>query len=117
MKTRKRKRMANVAGYVQLTLKIAQEHDGYVAVCEELGVSTCDDSLDRILSELKALVVQHLNALERNGVRAAFFREHGIHLHRGRPPSAAKGRPVSVPIRIDEIVTRVTEPIPAVAVT
>jgi predicted RNase H-like HicB family nuclease len=103
--------MASVAGYVQLTFKITREDDGYVAVCEELGVSTCDDSLDQILSELKALVTQHLNALERNGVRAAFFKEHGIHLHKGIPAAAGKGRRVSIPIRADEIVTRVTEPI------
>ena len=107
------KKDMRVAGFIQLTVKISREDDGWVAVCEELGVSTCDDSLDQILEEIRALIVQHLNALERNGVRAAFFKKHGIHIHRG--VRAASSRRVSLPVRPGELVTRVTERLPVSA--
>ena len=82
----KRKGIAAPA-YIELTIKISRERDGWVAVCEELGVSTCDDSLDHIVAEIQALIGQHLDALERNGVRAAFFRKHGIRAHSLGPAS------------------------------
>ena len=106
----------SASGYVVLTVKIKREGGAYVAVCEELGVSTCDESLDGLMRELAALVGQHLNALERNGVRAAFFREHGIRLHRGPIPSAPRSvRPATLPVRAGEFVTRITERIPVAA--
>ncbi len=107
------KKVMKTVGYVQLTVKIAREDDCWVATCEELGVSTCDDSLDAILEEIRALISQHLNALERNGVRPAFFKKHGIQIHRGVAAPAA--RPVSLPVPPGVLVTRVTERLPVAA--
>ena len=107
---RKRVKTVPVQGYIELTLKITREDDGYVAVCEELGVSTCDDSLDSLLNELKALILQHLNALDRNGVRESFFKKHGIHLHRTlHAASCAR----TLQVRPGEMIARLTEAIPA----
>ena len=101
------------AGYIRLTVKITRDEDGYSAVCEELGVATCGDSLDDLMVELHALVTQHLNALERNGTRASFFREHGIRIYRGSPDDLS--RPERLPVRPGEFVTRMTERIPVLA--
>ena len=101
-----------VKGYIELTLKITRENDGYVAFCEELGVSTCDDSLDNLLDELKALIIQHLNALERNGVRASFFKKHRIKIRKTRHAASSTR---SLPVRTGEMVTRMTERIPVLA--
>ncbi len=101
------------SGYIQLTVRVSREDDGYVAVCEELGVSTCDDSLDNLLDELRALITQHLNALTRNGIVAEFFRKHGIRLYHGIPSATPRSR--QLPVRPGEIVTRMTESVPAMA--
>lgn len=98
-------------GHILLTIRICRDDDGYSAVCEELGVSTCGDSLDGLMTELQAMVSQHLNALEHNGVRAAFFHKHGIRVIKGTPSKSP--RSVQLSVRPGEMVTRMTESLPA----
>jgi predicted RNase H-like HicB family nuclease len=103
------------SGYIELTVKVTHEDDGYVATCEELGVSTCGDSLDNLVEELRAMVLQHLDVLTRNGVLLDFLKKNGIRLHRGIP--AASPRALRLPVRPGEMVTRLTERLPMLAGT
>ena len=100
--------MAASEEYVELTIKFAKEDDQWVARCQELGTSTCADTFEEANEAINALILLHLNALEDAGARKAFFRKHGIHYHRTKPPQQSR----TVPLRFDEFVTRVTEPLP-----
>ena len=72
-----------LSGYIELTVKVTHEDDGFVAVCEELGVSTCGDSPDNLVEELRAMVLRHLDSLTRNGVLLDFLKKNGFNLPRG----------------------------------
>jgi predicted RNase H-like HicB family nuclease len=105
-------KMAPTLGYISLTVTMSREGDVWVGVCKELGVSTFDESLDTLLNELKALIAQHLNALERNGVRDDFFKKHGIHI---QTTPIAEARLCSLRVASGTVVTRLTQRIPALA--
>jgi predicted RNase H-like HicB family nuclease len=95
--------------YITLTIKAVREGDVWVGVCDELGVSTFDESLDTLLKELRILILQHMNALERSGARAEFFKKHGIEVH----AAGVAIPPRRVPVASGTVVTRLTERIPA----
>jgi predicted RNase H-like HicB family nuclease len=111
-----KKRVANpmqALSYITVTVTASREGDVWVGVCQELGVSTFDESLDTLLKELKVLIVQHLNALEKSGARADFFKKHGIHLH----GITATVRPLNLRVPPGTVVTRLTERVPALVGT
>ena len=97
--------------YITVTVTASREDDIWVGLCHELGVSTFDKSLDTLLKELRVLVLQHLNAREKNGARAGFFRKHGIHLH----GTSVSIRPLNLRVPSGTVVTRLTERVPALA--
>ncbi len=96
-------------GYIVLTVRFAKEGDQWTAECLELGTATCADTFEEIQEAIRAMISLHLNGLEDVGTRKAFFRKHNIRIRRN-PPSPRPRRPVSV--RLDEYVTRLTEPVP-----
>lgn len=72
-------------GYVELTLKFEREGSLWVGTCLELSTSTYSPSLDQVQSDLRELIVEHLNLLEDAGERERFFGEHGIHFSPVKP--------------------------------
>ena len=105
--------MARREGHILLTIRFFQEGDQWTARCEELGTATCADTLDEANEAISSLILLHLNTLEDVGERKAFFAEHGIEFHRGKPKTPS--RPARVSIRVGELVRRITEPIPSFA--
>jgi predicted RNase H-like HicB family nuclease len=100
-------------GYITVTVTASREGDMWVGICQELGVSTFDESLDTLLKELKVLILQHLNSLEKNGARADFFKKHGIRLH----GIGAAVPPLNIRLRSGTVVTRLTQRVPALVGT
>lgn len=100
--------MAHRNGYILLTLVFAQEGDQWTAECQELGTTTCGDSLEDTRESIEEMIALHLNALEEVGEAERFFEKHGIEFHRGRPPRG----PVPVDLRLGQLGERRAERIP-----
>ncbi|MDA0987660.1 MAG: hypothetical protein O2783_00690 [Chloroflexi bacterium] len=70
-----------VVGYVQLTLQFEREGNKWVGTCTELSTSTFARTLKQCQEALSALVIEHLNCLEEEGERPAFFKKWNIEIH------------------------------------
>jgi predicted RNase H-like HicB family nuclease len=77
--------VANVLGYVVLTYRVYREDDQFVGRCDELGVSTCADTIDDAFSGIDECVSLYLETIEELGERERIFRERAIELRPGRP--------------------------------
>lgn len=102
--------MPRIEGYIEVTIRIFKEDGQWVAVCRELGTSSCADDLQGAQEAIVDMIGLHLNSLEELGMRRAFFKKHGVKFYRVRPK-----RPRRLSVRPDEFVTSVIEPIPALA--
>jgi len=98
-----------VIGYVELTLELAKEGNKWTARCLELGTAGYGDNPHEAMEVIDDLVALHLNALEDVAALKAFFKRHGIVLHKGRPSR----KPRKIPVRPDNWVTQVTQPVKA----
>ena len=79
-----------------LTATILREGDQYAAVCQELDVATCGDTVDDACANLDDAITLYLNAIEANGTRERVFRDKGIVVLRG--PIRNPGRSPSAPL-------------------
>ena len=61
-----------------VTLRYWQEDDCWVGRCDELGVSTFDQSLDTLVEELQEMAEDHISLLEETGILEDFFDRFGI---------------------------------------
>ena len=61
-----------------VTLRYWQEDDCWVGRCDELGVSTFDQSLDTLVEELQEMAEDHISLLEETGSLEDFFDRFGI---------------------------------------
>ncbi len=70
-------------GYVILTGVIEPEDEGgFTAVCPELGVASCGDTVEEALDMLGDALEVHLNALEEIGEVDRVFLERNIEIRR-----------------------------------
>ena len=69
--------MATGTSY-EFTLTIYPEDDQWVSRCEELGVSSCGESIDEALENIKEAVLLYLNTLEEVGECDRVFTERMI---------------------------------------
>ncbi len=100
--------MARGVHYVTLTYRITKEGKKYSVICEELGTSTCGDSVDEAIKNIRDAIGVHLNSLEQLGERERFFRERGIRVY------AAPRKTVTKPVSLNygEFVTKQNVPVP-----
>ena len=105
--------MSRTDAYIVLTVRFVAEDDVWTAECEELGTAAFGDTLDEAKKAIEEMIALHLNSLERTGMRAKFFRKHGIRLHKGSPSTHPQPRQVSV--RPGEFVHPMTQSLPAVS--
>lgn len=63
---------------ITLTLRAHKEDDQWAALCDELGVHTCGDSLDEVMDNIVEATMCYLNTIEELGERARIFKERGI---------------------------------------
>ncbi|MFW6132998.1 MAG: type II toxin-antitoxin system HicB family antitoxin [Planctomycetota bacterium] len=102
--------MAQRAGYIELSVRIAKEGDQWEARCPELGTAACGDTLDEAAAAIRDMVALHLNSLTQMGICEDFLKKHGITFHRGAPPRRARRRELSA--EQDEYVTPLIERLP-----
>jgi hypothetical protein len=100
---------ARLSGWVTLNLLFTKDGKNWVGVCEELGVSAFDKSLERAKDILGELVLQHLNCLEREGVRESFFKEYNIKIS----PVAVESELIKEPVRSGTMVMPTSFRIPS----
>jgi predicted RNase H-like HicB family nuclease len=76
-------------GYVVVTMRATKDEETgqYVAVCEDLDVASCGDSIEDAFAQIEDAVELFLNALEEEGERERVFAERGIVIHEGDLPS------------------------------
>ena len=77
-----------VIGYVPLTLQFGREGNKWVGTCIELSTSTFARTLKQCQEALSELVIKHLNCLEEEGKRGAFFKKWDIAIHTTRTTPA-----------------------------
>lgn len=97
-------------GYIDLTIRVYPEADQYVGECLELGVASCGDTVEEAARNAVEATELYLNAIERTGERERTFREQGITLRSGEPPTEDVVR--TVPARPHEFVTTQSVRIP-----
>ena len=73
-------------GYVVLTLRAYPEGKQWVSECLELGVTSCGDTIEEALENIRDAVTLYLNTVEEQGEIARIFRERGVVVHSGEPP-------------------------------
>lgn len=104
---------SEIQRYAILTVSITKEDGQWAALCDELGTTAVGDTLDEAVKAIREMVILDLNSMEELGMRADFFKKHGIALHRTQPSRPPKRRTVSV--RMNEFVTQFMQPVPAMA--
>ena len=67
-------------GIVTLTGIVEKEGDQYVSYCRELGVASCDDTIDEALINLDDAIQVHIDALVETGELLRVFRERNIRI-------------------------------------
>jgi len=72
-------------GYIILTFRFTKEGDNWVGICEQLGTSAFDKSIEIASEKLRELTGLHLNTLEQIGERERVFRENGIKVFAQKP--------------------------------
>lgn len=88
--------------YIVLTLLFKKEEDDtWIAECKELGTSTFGDSFEEVSSEIKELVVLHLNTLEKTGELQRFFKENKIKLLKKSPKEVKINSPVTPNVYVE----------------
>jgi predicted RNase H-like HicB family nuclease len=63
-----------------LTGYVEQDGDQYSAVCSELEVASCGDTVEEALDNLSEALEVYLNALEEVGTLNSVFQKKGIEL-------------------------------------
>ena len=67
-------------GYLLLLFRVSEEDGQFVGLCEELGVSSCGDTLADALAATFEAAILYLNTLEQLGDRERVFKEKKLHL-------------------------------------
>ena len=82
-------------GVIILTEVVEEECDQFVSYCQELGTSSCGDTIQEALANLEEAIWVHLNALEETGERDRVFRERNISI---MPPPGEETTPRTIPL-------------------
>lgn len=98
-------------GHVVLTFRVHEEDGTYVSVCEELGVTSCGDTIHEAFDNLADAVILYLDTLEEEGERERMFTELGVTVLPGPPPK--DGHEVALRARPNEYVSPHAVRIPA----
>ena len=96
-------------GYIDITVRFAQEGSKWTAECIELGTAAYGDTLEEAEKAIRGLITLHLNALEDVAMRKAFFRQHNIQFYTGKPPKQSRTKPKRVSLRPGERVSRLQQ--------
>ena len=69
---------AHPHGYIVLTMEFRKEADVWSGVCKELGTAADGDTFEEAISNLKEMVLLHLDTLSGVGECRRFLDEHGV---------------------------------------
>ena len=67
---------------VVLTCVVEKEGTQFVSYCEELGTSSCGDTIEEAFENIEEAIEVHLDALDEVGELGRVFRERAIEVHR-----------------------------------
>lgn len=79
---------SRAVGYIVVTYRVYPEDGQFVSVCEELGTSSCGDTVDEALRNIEDATKLYLNAIEAAGERDRIFRERNIPIYPVQPTQA-----------------------------
>ena len=80
------------AGYILLTFRVYHEGKQWVSECLELGTTSCGESIEEALENVKDATLLYLQTIEANGTKQRIFRERNIRVLSGEPPELAEIR-------------------------
>lgn len=103
---------AETAGFIELTFRVYPEDGQSVSECDELGVTSCGDTIDEALLNLDDATSLYLSAITESGDRARIFAERGVTMLPGAPNDRRRD---NLSARASEIVQPKTLAIPACA--
>ena len=66
---------------VVLTCVVEKEGDQFVSYCEELGTSSCGDTIEEAFENIEEAIEVHLDALDEVGELGRVFRERDIEVN------------------------------------
>jgi predicted RNase H-like HicB family nuclease len=83
--------------YIAVTLRASRDDETgqYTAVCDELGVPSCGDTLDQAFENVTEATLLYLDSIEAAGERERIFKERGIAIVYGDDPEAPRSIQVS----------------------
>ena len=101
--------MGSVEGWaVVLTCVAEKEGNQFVSYCEELGTSSCGDTIEEAFENIEEAVEVHLDALDEAGELGRVFRERAIEVHQ-----LPLSQPVPRAIPVGKLVKTIQRQIPA----
>ena len=101
------------SGYILLTLRAYPEGKQWVSECLELGTTSCGDTIEEALRNIKDATLLYLQTIEANGTRERILGERGIRILGGPPPALAE---VHGRARPNEVLSPYVHKVPARAV-
>ncbi len=101
------------SGYILLTLRVYPEGRQWVSECLELGATSCGDTIEEALENVKDATLLYLQTIEANGTTERIFGERGVRILSGDPPPLAE---VHGRARPNEILSPYVHKVPARAV-
>ncbi len=87
-----RKVEAPPKGYILLTFRVYPEGHQWVSECIELGTTSCGDTIEEALANIKDATVLYLSTIDSNSSRDRIFRDRGIEIVHGEAPQLAEVR-------------------------
>lgn len=100
------------SGYVLLTLRVYPEGRQWVSECLELGTTSCGDTIEEALKNIRDATLLYLQSIEANATRERIFNEKGIRVLSGDPPATAEVHGQAKP---NEILAPYVHKVPVVA--
>lgn len=97
------------SAYIAVTFRILQENSHYVSICPELETSSCGDTIDEALKNIRDATLLYLNTIEEQGERERIFKERGIKLY----PVTPRPKKIGIKAKFDEVVSPSILPISA----
>ncbi|MEX0786233.1 MAG: type II toxin-antitoxin system HicB family antitoxin [Dehalococcoidia bacterium] len=94
-------------GFITLTLEVTEEGKQFVSRCKELDVTSCGDSLDEAMENIRKATLQYLNAIHELGESPRIFKEKGIVIRKRAPATVRREYRVSPGSLVGPYVTRV----------
>ena len=92
-----------IAGKIDLTLRVEKDGDQFASTCVELGTVSCGDTVPEAVFNICDAVYVHLSALAENGQVERILDEQGITIQPLNEPEQSPSNEIAMPLRLSTV--------------